>query len=181
MLHIIESLKQIKHRAASLSGQFFTLREYRSVLLFFACGLAVLLYREGKNILGHYFPSVTDGRSATLKHQNDSLLAFFSRKDFVRDSMQFWMPADSLASEKYSRLSSGKSKKELSLIREGVSLNSSGKDSLALLPGIGGKMAERILSYRSERGRFRRLHELTNVEGIGEKKFKRIEPYIRLN
>jgi competence ComEA-like helix-hairpin-helix protein len=181
MSHILDWVKSVSRRINAFAGRYFTPKEFRSFLLFIACGIAVLLYRGGKNLISHYFPSLKDSSSKIIEHRNDSLFALLSRKDFVRDSLQFWMPEDSSIGKKESFAHSGRSKKELSLKTEQISLNTSGKDSLSLLPGIGEKTAERILSYRNERGRFRRLHELTNVSGIGEKKFKRVEPYLRLN
>jgi competence ComEA-like helix-hairpin-helix protein len=180
MSRFLEPLKMIGKKISNLSSRYFTPSEFRSVLIFIACGVAVVLFRGGKSLFGHVAPSGHSSNTAIMQHQNDSVFAILSRRDRIRDSLQFWMPEDTNRSERYASKLKGKSKKELSLKTEGVALNSSGKDSLQMLPGIGEKMAERIISYRTERGKFRRLHELTNIEGIGEKKFKQIEPYIRL-
>ena len=42
-------------------------------------------------------------------------------------------------------------------------------------------MAERILAYRKEVGRFASAEDLTQVSGIGEKKFARMQPYLRVH
>jgi len=49
------------------------------------------------------------------------------------------------------------------------------------LPGIGEAMAERILIYREEHGLFRSVEELHDVEGIGNKKFERLAPYLTVD
>ena len=46
------------------------------------------------------------------------------------------------------------------------------------LPGVGPKLAERILAYRRSIGAFHSLDELQSVKGIGSKTFKRIRPLV---
>ena len=46
------------------------------------------------------------------------------------------------------------------------------------LPGVGPKLAERILAYRRSIGAFHSLDELQSVKGIGNKKFERIRPLV---
>jgi competence protein ComEA len=59
-----------------------------------------------------------------------------------------------------------------------VNLNSATLDQLATLPGIGPKVAERILEYRTKNGGFKKIEELMNVRGIGEKSFLKIKPLV---
>ena len=59
-----------------------------------------------------------------------------------------------------------------------VDLNQSSVKELQALPGIGPVLAERIRRYRREKGRFTSIEEITNVRGIGEKRFARLRPYI---
>jgi competence protein ComEA len=46
------------------------------------------------------------------------------------------------------------------------------------LPGVGPKLAERILAYRRSIGAFHSLDELRGVKGIGSKTFERIRPLV---
>ena len=55
-----------------------------------------------------------------------------------------------------------------------VNINTADADTLAALPGIGQVLAKRILAYRQQNGPFRAVEEITNVEGIGEKKAEAI-------
>ena len=55
-----------------------------------------------------------------------------------------------------------------------VNINTADAETLAALPGIGQVLAKRILAYRQQNGSFRAIEEITNVEGIGEKKAEAI-------
>lgn len=55
-----------------------------------------------------------------------------------------------------------------------VNINTADVDTLTALPGIGRVLAERIVAYRRQNGSFRAIEEITNVEGIGEKKAEAI-------
>ena len=61
-----------------------------------------------------------------------------------------------------------------------LDINSATKVQLMELPGIGDKIAERIVIYRTQNGKFESTEELLNVEGIGEKKLAEIEALIRV-
>jgi len=60
-------------------------------------------------------------------------------------------------------------------IVEAINLNSATALQLAALPGIGVKTAELIVQYRLKNGPFKKIEEVMNVRGIGEKSFLRIK------
>jgi competence protein ComEA len=59
-----------------------------------------------------------------------------------------------------------------------VNLNTASAAELEGLPGVGVRTAERILEYRKKTGGFKKIEELMNVQGIGEKSFLRLKPLI---
>jgi competence protein ComEA len=61
-----------------------------------------------------------------------------------------------------------------------VNLNSATAAELQALPGIGAKVAARIIDYRKEKGAFKKLEELMNVQGIGEKSFLKLRGQLTL-
>ena len=61
-----------------------------------------------------------------------------------------------------------------------VNINTATADQLDALPGIGAKMAARIVDYRQKNGGFKKLEDLMNVQGIGEKNFLKLKPLITL-
>ena len=62
--------------------------------------------------------------------------------------------------------------------RSTLNLNTATLDQLTALPGIGPKTAQLILEYRTKSGGFKKIEELMNVKGIGEKSFLKIKPLV---
>ncbi len=61
-----------------------------------------------------------------------------------------------------------------------ININTAGFEELQRLPGIGPAMAQRILDYRAEHGRFQSIEELDEVSGIGPKKLEKLRQFISL-
>jgi competence protein ComEA len=59
-----------------------------------------------------------------------------------------------------------------------VNLNTATAAQLETLPGIGKATAERILEYRQKNGSFKKVEDLMNVRGVGEKSFLKLKPLI---
>ncbi|MEO5740190.1 MAG: ComEA family DNA-binding protein [Vicinamibacterales bacterium] len=58
---------------------------------------------------------------------------------------------------------------------EVVNLNSATAEQIATLPGIGPKTAELVVQYRGKNGPFKKIEEIMNVRGVGEKSFLKIK------
>jgi competence protein ComEA len=59
-----------------------------------------------------------------------------------------------------------------------LNLNTATQSQLETLPGIGAATAKRILEYRQKNGGFKKIEELMNVKGIGEKSFLKLKPHV---
>ena len=58
---------------------------------------------------------------------------------------------------------------------EGINLNTATAAQIASLPGIGLKTADLVIQYRTKNGPFKKIEEIMNVRGIGEKSFLKIK------
>ena len=61
-----------------------------------------------------------------------------------------------------------------------LDLNSADTTSLEELPGVGPVTAAKIVAWRDEHGRFSRVEELQEVDGIGPKNYAQILPHVRV-
>ena len=61
-----------------------------------------------------------------------------------------------------------------------VNINTADAEALALLPRVGGVVAKRIVDFRQENGDFSAIEDLMLVQGIGERTFEQMEPYLTL-
>lgn len=59
-----------------------------------------------------------------------------------------------------------------------VNINTASADELEALPGIGAKTAALIVEYRRKNGPFKKVEELMNIRGVGEKSFLKLKPQI---
>lgn len=59
-----------------------------------------------------------------------------------------------------------------------VNLNSASVAELQGLPGIGKVTAEKIVAYRSEKGKFKSVDDLLKVKGVGKKSLDKIRPLV---
>jgi len=62
-----------------------------------------------------------------------------------------------------------------------VNLNSATKEALLDIPGIGEKLAQRILEYKDKNGAFQNEEELRNIKGITAYRFEKLKDslYVR--
>jgi competence protein ComEA len=67
------------------------------------------------------------------------------------------------------------------LPRDAIDLNEADVVDLRLIPGVGEKMAARIVEHRRKNGPFRSLDELRRIPGIGPAVLARIRPYLRID
>ena len=61
-----------------------------------------------------------------------------------------------------------------------ININAASAAELEGLPGIGAKTAARIVEYRQKNGPFKKIEELMNVRGVGEKNFLKLKDRINV-
>jgi len=59
-----------------------------------------------------------------------------------------------------------------------VDLNTASVAELESLPGVGARTAQLIVEHRQKNGGFKKIEELMNLRGIGEKSFLRLKPLV---
>jgi competence protein ComEA len=62
-----------------------------------------------------------------------------------------------------------------------IGINSGSTEDLQSLPGIGIKLAQRIVEWRNSNNGFKSIEELEEVDGIGKKKMEAIRPLVSLD
>lgn len=59
-----------------------------------------------------------------------------------------------------------------------IDINIATAEELERLPGIGAGFAARIIEHRARYGHFRRKEQLLIVRGMGERRYRELEPFI---
>jgi competence protein ComEA len=59
-----------------------------------------------------------------------------------------------------------------------VNINTATAAQLEALPGVGARTAQLIVEQRQKNGGFKKIEELMNIKGIGEKSFLKLKPMI---
>ena len=65
--------------------------------------------------------------------------------------------------------------------RRVVNINTADAAQLALLPRVGPSVAQKIVDFRKENGPFKTAEDLMLVQGIGEKTFQLLKPYLAVS
>jgi competence ComEA-like helix-hairpin-helix protein len=86
------------------------------------------------------------------------------------------LPEDQRAA--HTRLSSTPAKVAKARPGSRVDINHADAVALQTLPGIGATLAQRIIAYRKASGPFADARGLLEVDGIGPKRFDKIEPWV---
>lgn len=61
---------------------------------------------------------------------------------------------------------------------EKININTATAAELQTISGIGASLADRIVTYREKNGPFKTTEDLTQVKGIGQKKYETIKDQI---
>ena len=61
-----------------------------------------------------------------------------------------------------------------------ININTATLDELQRIPHVGEKVASKIIEYRETNGPFRRVEHLMLIQGISDKRFRKIRPLVRV-
>ncbi|MGB3345754.1 MAG: helix-hairpin-helix domain-containing protein [Candidatus Humimicrobiia bacterium] len=67
-----------------------------------------------------------------------------------------------------------------SMLNQKININNADSSTLQKLSGIGPTLAQRIIDYRKNIGRFKSIEQLLNVKGIGPSKFEEIKDKVQI-
>lgn len=62
-----------------------------------------------------------------------------------------------------------------------VNINTATEGQIALLPGIGPKLAAEVVNYRTNNGNFNAIDDIKKVNGVGGKKFEKIKDFVAVD
>lgn len=115
----------------------------------------------------------------------DAQIQYLNRSAFLIDAVPLSIPSigdpqSSLINSPYSIQATPVPQTGQTIAAGGVSLNRATSQELQQLKGIGEKLAQRIITYRTQNGGFRSIEEIKEVRGIGDKTFEKLRPFLRL-
>jgi competence protein ComEA len=61
-----------------------------------------------------------------------------------------------------------------------ININTAGVGELTRIPHVGEKLAAKIVEHRELNGPFRRVEHLMLIQGISDKRFRKIRPLVRV-
>ena len=129
---------------------------------------------------------VTDAIAAAGGLTDKADLTDINRAAFVSDGEKIYIPAKvSEDSEEYASAESGGNTgggtSASSQSSDGkININTADSAQLQELSGVGPAIAERIINYRQENGRFQSIEDIKNVSGIGDKTYEKLKDHIRV-
>ncbi len=62
-----------------------------------------------------------------------------------------------------------------------INVNSATAEQIAFLPRVGIKLAQRVVEYRKSNGPFKKIEDLMEVKGVGEKLFVALKPHLTVS
>ncbi len=112
-------------------------------------------------------------KAGGLKEDSDSNTINFARQ--LEDEMMIYIPHE--GEEVYVELEGAPEPSS----EASININQADLNSLLSLNGIGPQKAQEIIAYRESNGPFSSIEDITNVSGIGEKTFEKIQDQITVN
>ncbi|MEW9079047.1 helix-hairpin-helix domain-containing protein [Terrisporobacter glycolicus] len=98
----------------------------------------------------------------------------------VQDEMHYIIPkmGEVVKDNNYQAIKEGNINQDESSKASQININIATIEELDTLPGVGEATANKIVNHRSEKGDFKSVEEIKNVNGIGDKKFEDMKDLI---
>lgn len=119
---------------------------------------------------------VADAISAAGGLLNTADTAGINQAAFLSDGEKVYIPEKGEISSDTGL--SGTGSGSLSSAASKININTATSEELQTLNGVGPATAEKILAYRNSNGAFKRIEDLKNVDGIGDKTFEKLKEQI---
>lgn len=94
----------------------------------------------------------------------------------LSDGEKLYIPTKNEEDQEYITQGKGQMQEE----ENTVNINTATVEQLTTLPGIGEATASKIIEYRKENGKFKKVEDLKNVPGIGDSKFQNIKEMLKV-
>ena len=127
----------------------------------------VVILKEGQRVVDAIEAAGGETENADLNKLN---LAYV-----LTDGEKLYVPNKEDENKEYVMTGNGEEKEDGL-----ININVATVEDLQKLPGIGESLAERIVMYRTQNGKFNSIEDIKNVTGIGENKFANIKDLIKI-
>lgn len=118
-----------------------------------------------------YIPKLEDANNNEINYSSSGV---YNSIDITNSE------SNSILNNSFNVNSNAKSFSTVNGIKKKVNINTATQDELETLSGIGTSTAKKIISYRNEVGKFKKIDDIKKVNGIGEAKFNKIKDFITI-